>query len=325
MDKTGYVCKGMNRRFFEAAKSGNVRAVNEISPLWSVANELLQLSNANLEDGMTFLKAKNMEGNTALHEAALGGSEQVVNALLEFCPDLVNEINQAGERALFKACEGGQVKIVEMLCPPTPMSMEYYKRSDGQTPLHLAVSKLSTDVIEKLLHHKPELATEVDNFDRSPLHMAALLPYLDNFLYPKLYRKIFLTGKMLIRNDGGLSCYKVDQNKQSALHVAVKEGNAALVDVILYYCRDCLEMVDNDGRIALHLAVNNAAEIFLRSEGHHLKFIIYSVTSERLINCIDNKGQTALDIALEKQNDDPQLYRAVSDLILNELKLFGSF
>ncbi|XP_059075303.1 ankyrin repeat-containing protein ITN1-like [Cryptomeria japonica] len=167
------------------------------------------------------------------------------------------------------------------------------------------------DVIEKLLHHKPELATEVDNFDRSPLHMAALLPYLDNFLYPKLYRKIFLTGKMLIRNDGGLSCYKVDQNKQSALHVAVKEGNAALVDVILYYCRDCLEMVDNDGRIALHLAVNNAAEIFLRSGRYRLKFIICSVTSERMINCIDKKGQTALDIALEKQNDDPQLYRAI--------------
>ncbi|GLJ22589.1 hypothetical protein SUGI_0425180 [Cryptomeria japonica] len=94
------------------------------------------------------------------------------------------------------------------------------------------------NVIEKLLHHKPEIATQVDNFDRTPLHMAALLPYLH----------YFLTGKMLIRNDSG---YKVDKNKQSALHVAVKEGNAALVDVILYYS---LEMVDNDGRIALHLS-----------------------------------------------------------------------
>ncbi|XP_059074688.1 ankyrin repeat-containing protein At5g02620 [Cryptomeria japonica] len=146
--------------------------------------------------------------------------------------------------------------------------------------------------------------------------MAALLPYLDNFLYPKLYRKIFLTGKMLIRNDGGLSCYKVDQNKQSALHVAVKEGNAALVDVILDYSSDCLEMVDNDGRIALHLAVNNAAEIFLRSGRYRLKFIICSVTSERMINCIDKKGQTALDIALEKQNDDPKLYRAIMTYLM---------
>ncbi|XP_059075304.1 uncharacterized protein LOC131875248 [Cryptomeria japonica] len=136
MDQTGYVCKGMNRTFFEAAKSGNVRALNEISPPWSVANEvtpggntvlhiaayhgslpfvhkLLQLSNANLEDGMTFLKAKNMEGNTALHEAALGGSEQVVNTLLEFCPDLVNEINKASETALFKACEGVKISTFE--------------------------------------------------------------------------------------------------------------------------------------------------------------------------------------------------------------------
>ncbi|GLJ22613.1 hypothetical protein SUGI_0425510 [Cryptomeria japonica] len=156
----------MNRRFLEAAKSGNVQVLNEIEDLRRVTNEvtpgentvlhiaayhgslqfvqkLLQLSNANPEDGMTLLKARNMEGNTALHEGALGGNEQVVEDLLKSCPDLVNEINKAGETALFKACEGGHLKIVEMLCCRT--SREYYKRFDGQTVLHLAVSKLSTE------------------------------------------------------------------------------------------------------------------------------------------------------------------------------------
>ncbi|GLJ22598.1 hypothetical protein SUGI_0425280 [Cryptomeria japonica] len=323
----------MNRKFFEAAKSGNEQVLNEIGGLEGVANEvtpggntvlhiaayhgslqfvrkLLQLSNTNPEEGMTFLKAKNMEGNTALHEAVLGGSEQVVNALLKFCPDLVNEINQAGETALFKACEGGHANIVEVLCPMT--SSEYNKRFDGQTPLHHAVSKLSTDVIKKLLDNKPELATEVDIFNRTPLHMAALYQFPVT-MFPCFLRerkKLRLIGKMLIKNDNGLSCYKVDQNKQSALHVAAKEGNATLVKVILNYSSDCLEMVDKDGRNALHLAVNNAVEIFERV-GQDLRRIISSVMSERLINCIDNNGQTALDIALKKGSEDPQLYRAI--------------
>ncbi|GLJ22596.1 hypothetical protein SUGI_0425260 [Cryptomeria japonica] len=296
----------MNRRFLEAAKSGNVQVLNEIEELQRVTNEvtpgentvlhiaayhgslqfvqkLLQLSNANPEDGMTFLKAKNMEGNTALHEGALGGNEQVVEDLLKSCPDLVNEINKAGETALFKACEGGHLKIVEMLCCRT--SREYYKRFDGQTVLHLAVSKLSTDVIKKLLENEPELATEVDTFNRTPLHMAAL------YQFP-------------------VAMFPLDQNKQSALHVAAKEGNATLVKVILNYGSDCLEMVDKDGRNAFHLAVNNAVVIF-RRVGKILRWIISSVMSERLINCIDNNGQTALDIALKKCNEDPQLYGAV--------------
>ena len=89
---------------------------------------------------MKFLRAKNMEGNTALHEASLGGKEEVVKALLQSCPDLVNEINLEGETPLFKASEGGHLMIVEMLCPLS--SSEYNKRFDGQTALHLAVSNL---------------------------------------------------------------------------------------------------------------------------------------------------------------------------------------
>ncbi|GLJ22606.1 hypothetical protein SUGI_0425380 [Cryptomeria japonica] len=167
------------------------------------------------------------------------------------------------------------------------------------------------NVVEKLLHHKPEHATEVDIFDRTPLHIAALFQFPVGIIpfFSRDQKKIRLIGEMLINNDNGL-CYKIDQNKQSALHVAVKEGNATLVKVMLNYSSDCLEMVDNDGRNALHMAVNNAVEIFERV-GRDLRTIISSVMSERLINCIDNNGQTAIDIALEKGNEDPQLYRSI--------------
>ncbi|GLJ22587.1 hypothetical protein SUGI_0425140 [Cryptomeria japonica] len=319
----------MNKTLYEAAKSGKEQVLNEIGEVQGVANEvtpggntvlhiaayhgslqflqkLLQLSIANPEDGMPFLRAKNMEGNTALHEGAMGGNEQVVEDLLKSCPNLVNEINKAGETALFKACEGGHLKIVEMLCCQT--SREYYKRFDGQTVLHLAVLNLRKGVIKKLLDERPELAKEVDNFHRTPLHMAALIPAIS--MNPK---KIAPIGDMLIKEDT-LSPYKVDQNRQSALHIAAKEGNAPLLKVILNYSSDCLEVVDNDGRNALHLAVKNAPQIFERVGGD-LKTIICSVISERLINCIDNNGQTALDIALENEDEDPQLYLSIKNYL----------
>ncbi|GLJ22601.1 hypothetical protein SUGI_0425310 [Cryptomeria japonica] len=89
--------------------------------------------------------------------------------------------------------------------------------------------------------------------------MAALIPNVLVFFFLPDVKKIRQIGEMLIESDE-LSCYMVDQNKQSTLHVAVKEGNAALVEVILNHSKDCLEMVDNDGRNALHLAVDNAAQ-----------------------------------------------------------------
>ncbi|GLJ22608.1 hypothetical protein SUGI_0425400 [Cryptomeria japonica] len=189
------------------------------------------------------------------------------------------------------------------------------------TKINLTISQskvLKTHVIGALLRHKPELATEVDNFHRTPLHMAALFQFPVGIIpsFSRDREKLPLIGEMLIR-ENNFSCYKVDLKKQSALHVAVKEGNAALVKVILKYSSDCLEMVDEDGRTALHLAVNYAPQIFERVGGDRLKAIISSVMSKRLINCIDNKGQTAFDIALQKGNEDRRLYRSIIGYLHN--------
>lgn len=70
-------------------------------------------------------------------------------------------------------------------------------------------------------------------------------------------------ANILLGKDSSL-CYQVDINGQTALHIAAKEGNVDLARKILNHGRDCLEIVDNNGRRALHLAVENAVQIFDR-------------------------------------------------------------
>ncbi|KAH9319554.1 hypothetical protein KI387_021323, partial [Taxus chinensis] len=260
----------------------------------------LQLMNKDIEAGnqgvRDLLTAKNVEGNTAFHEAAMGGPYQVMEFLLEHDPHLVDIINNSGETALFKATEEGHKIIVEKLLPLT--SPQYDKRtSDGQTLLHCAVWNRHEVVIKMLMHRKPELLKEVDHFHRTALHNAAYL------------KDISPIARMLLEKDSSL-CYQVDTNGKLALHIAVKEGNVELVKEILNYGKDCLEIVDNDGRNALHLAVDNAVQIFDRIS-RRIKVLMLLVLSTRLIN----NGKRPLDIVMDNMPNDERLFIGIKRLL----------
>ncbi|KAH9319389.1 hypothetical protein KI387_021158, partial [Taxus chinensis] len=316
------LCHGMDKRLYSAATSGNVQALtklqesgglnvfHEITPTRNTAlhlaayhghlrmvKKLLQIMNHDIEAGIEGIResltAKTMEGNTAFHEAAIGGHYQVIEVLLEHDPALVDIINNAGETALFKASEEGHKKIVEKLLPLT--SPQYNRRtSDGQSLLHSAVCNRRKGVIKRLIHHNPDLVKEVDNSHRTVLHHAA---------YLKEMSKI---AKILLEKDSCL-CYQVDMNGHLALYIAVKEGNVDLVREILNYGKDCIEMVDHDGRNALHLAVDHAVQIFDRIS-RRIKTLLLLIMSRRMINNRDNNGKRALDIAVDNMAKDERLY-----------------
>ncbi|KAH9316371.1 hypothetical protein KI387_024998, partial [Taxus chinensis] len=333
--------KGMNRRLYKAAESGNVGELkelikNKIEVLGEVTSEgntalhlaaynghsqfveeLLKLNKQDSEAGRKqFVTAKNREGNTALHEAAMKGKEEIVKDLLAESPELAPELNCSGETALFKAAEEGHTEVVKRLLLRTPAKFDT-RKLDGKTPLHLAVINQHRDVIKELLQQRRDLLQQVDDCGRTPLHMAALIPVATppTFTFPwdksKYEKHIRQVGKMLLDEDESL-CYRVDIYEQSPLHIAAKEGNAALVEEILNRPNDCVQMVDENGRNALHLAVENAPLIFERVK-RSLGTIISNLASRRVINCCDKNGKTPLDIAtdVENTNKDPQLFSSI--------------
>ncbi|GLJ22987.1 hypothetical protein SUGI_0433590 [Cryptomeria japonica] len=246
----------------------------------------------------------------ALHDATRGGHESMVDLLLKEDYSLVQVKNCHGETALFKATKEGHTTIVSKLLNFMPD--EGYTRTNGQTPLHRAVFRQQKDVTEKLLQ-RPGIVKIADEHGRTALHIAALIPALLPVSHMKL-KKISQIGAILLKNDGELCC-KVDKNGQTALHIAAKEGNAYLVERILQHNNLCIEMVDNDGQNALHLAVMNASKIFYRV-GYSLKTIISSVMEKDLVDCADKEGHTALDFAIQKIEEDPQLFIGIRNYLL---------
>ncbi|XP_057851606.1 uncharacterized protein LOC131061792 [Cryptomeria japonica] len=322
----------MDPELYKAAKRGKIHALGKfpsyqilerVSPQKNTAlhiaasnghvsfvMKLVEIFKADIEVGHQFLGAVNKEGNTALHDAAQGGHESVVELLLKEDCNLAQVKNCHGETALFKAAEEGHTRIVNKLLHFMPD--EGYTRTDGQTPLHRAVFRQHKDVIEKLLQ-RPGITRIADEHGRTPLHIAALIPAVLPISQLKL-KRISQIGEILLKHDGDLCC-RVDKKGQTALHIAAKEGNAYLVEKILQHNNLCIEMVDNDGRNALHLAVMNASKIFYRV-GYSLKTIISSVMEKNLVDCADNNGHTALDLAIQKIEEDPQLFIGIRNYLL---------
>ncbi|GLJ22580.1 hypothetical protein SUGI_0424960 [Cryptomeria japonica] len=233
----------------------------------------------NEEQRHSFLRAQSEEENSALHEALKGGDNaQIVKMLITVDAELAGISNNKGESPLFTA----SAYALKMLLPNT--DPRHYARFDGQTCLHHALFFKKDEVAAELIEKAPELCKIADYFlGNTPLHVAAL----------RGCRKS--TVEKLLQCDTS-SSFKQDKLKQqTALHLAAQRGHADVVNCILRFAEDCVEIRDESGKTALHCAVENAPAGVVKS----------LVRFARVINIADKNGYTALDIANQKYNEEP--------------------
>lgn len=105
---------------------------------------------------------------------ALGGSLKVIKAMVNACPEALNE--RLGKRTLlhYIISEGADIQIIEYLttkCCPTLISQT---DSFGSIPLHMAASYPSSSscVLHHLLQVYPDGAHALDNRSQTALHRA---------------------------------------------------------------------------------------------------------------------------------------------------------
>ena len=257
--------------------------------------------------------ARDSQGLTLLHIAALGGNTTVAVELIKTFKCSVDSVGSLyGRTPLYYACESGNVALVRILISEygsDPMARD----RDGETPLHVAALCGREEVVRELvdkykcpvdsvgdlgqsvLHNACEggnatlvriLISEYgsdpmgrDNEGKTPLHVAAFRGR------EEVVRELVDRYKCPVDSVGDLG--------QSVLHNACEGGNATLVRILISeYGSDPMGR-DNEGKTPLHVAALCGRKEVVRELVDRYKCPV---------NSVDSHGRTALHKACYSEN-----------------------
>ncbi|KAJ5682577.1 hypothetical protein N7462_005742 [Penicillium macrosclerotiorum] len=187
-----------------------------------------------------------------VHLAVKAGHQQIVRLLLE-CDPGISDTKQIDQHKLLRLAAGfGHIDIVQLLLNHGASSLS----TDGRkTPLHWAAKKGHADVCELLLKHDK-------NLDRSlwarPMGPSLEVDAKDMFEEtPFTYacqNKHKRTVEIFLRQYSNL--YKTYRPQRgNVFHDAIRTGDIEMAGIFLNHGAD-IEMKDNKGRRAIHVAVS---------------------------------------------------------------------
>jgi ankyrin repeat protein len=180
--------------------------------------------------------------------AAIVGHTDQVAALLKQDPKLINARDGDGKTALHWAALYGQTKMMELLLAEKADVNSLDK--DGFTPLHWAATFNQSDAVKVLLANKADTTIKVQKYGWTPLrlavihgHMATAEALLNGGADPNLEDKenIPLLHQAVIRGKkemlGLLLDKKADMNPkdwegETALDEAVEQGNKEIIELL---------------------------------------------------------------------------------------------
>jgi len=143
-----------------AARAGHVDVADYLMECAMIMNE---------QEG---LRARNLDGETAMHEAVRNGHLPILQGLMSRDRGLAAVVDENGVSPLYLAVASNRFDMVKVLIGE-PLNDVSYSGPDGQTALHAAVY-VSREISESLQCWKETLAREVDGYGRTALHYAAL-------------------------------------------------------------------------------------------------------------------------------------------------------
>ncbi|KAM0014883.1 putative ankyrin repeat-containing domain-containing protein [Helianthus debilis subsp. tardiflorus] len=190
--------------------------------------------------------------NRAVHAAARGGSLEILKQFVEDCGDVLMYRDVQGNSLLHSASGRGQTQVVKYLLE----SHDIINSTDGQgnTALHVAAYNGHLPVVELLIASSPALITSANNYGDTFLHTAVA-----GFKTPGFRR--------------------VDQQIDLMKHLV----SGKIVNI-----EDIINVKNNDGRTALHIAI---------IENIHLDLVELLMTVRYIdLNIRDVDRMTPLDL-----------------------------
>ena len=196
------------------------------------------------------ITAVDSTGNTVLHAAAWSQRDEIILKLIESGVD-INAVNNNGATALVNACNRDSLDVIQVLLDNgATLEVGECTNENGCTtnprsPLNTCVNLCKVDFVELLLKYNADVNHKDHNFERTPLHLAAIRGNIDilNILIdkgaeinakdcfnktPLYYANIYNNGnvaEILAANNG--KCGKIAKKyKQDLLQKKVKGSEA---------------------------------------------------------------------------------------------------
>ncbi|KAJ0965490.1 hypothetical protein J5N97_026628 [Dioscorea zingiberensis] len=233
------------------------------------------------------LRVKNMNGDTALHEAVRAGHVHMVKKFISVDAASASIVNNAGMSPLYLAVMRNSLAMVEALLQPSSS----YAGPGGQTALHAAVARCP-EITAMLLKWKPRLGRVSDDSANTPLHYVAASGDAR-------------IARFLLEHDASTN-FIPDKNGLFPIHIASCMDNVQVIIELLKHCPDSDELVDGKGRSFLHVAVVNHSQRVFR-------YVLERPNLEKLLNDQDYEGNTPLHLAVTVGGKE-----IVYDLIRND-------
>ena len=243
-------------------------------------------------DACADVNAKNDNGDTPLHTAALEGHSDVVKLLVAAGAD-VKAKNDNGDTPLHTAAAYGHANIAKLLIDA---SADVNSKDDtGKTPLHYATSDWSLKTAKVLIDAGADVKAK-DNLGETPLHDALSAGYSNIVM-------------LLIDADADVNAE--DAKKRKPLDMSVQNFQCRNTELLINAGAE-VNAKDNYGGTALHTAASIG-------DSDIAKLLIDAGAD---INAKDNRVNTPHDIALKynKKEVADFLQSDISNYIINKLR-----
>ena len=275
------------------------------------------------------INARDENGSTPLHWAALEGHKDIVELLINRGAEVNATSEIGGWTPLHMAASKNHIQVVSFLIKKGA-DEDAKAIIGGWTPLHWAALEGHKDIVELLIKLGANINSK-DNMGNTPLDLAIQYERLDIAEYLSTYSANTGTIHVVARNgyfagvqaylDAGVDINARDENGSTPLHLAALQGHKDIVELLINRGAQ-VNANDNSGSTPLDRATqgsHTAIADLLRTQGANtsqdLKGIINAATNGDLasvqayldagvnINSRDSNGWTPLHWAASEDYD----------------------